>query len=101
LAETDEGRNKTSKKDVDVREKEIRQAASEGSGLLRLIGERERVDEMCRDPGASILLGEIMLYAEGGELITYVMQHIPLISVFSHILSSQTERRLSMPLSRS
>ena len=76
LSESDEGKRKTSKKDDDVREREIRSAASgEGGmgagGLLRMIELRERLDEMCRDPGASVLVGEIMLYAEGGEFSSY------------------------------
>lgn len=70
LAETDEGRRRTSKKDDAVREQEIRIAASGegGGGLLRMVESQERLDEMCRDPGASVLVGEIMLYAEGGKL---------------------------------
>lgn len=40
-------------------------------GLLKMIEMRDRLDEMCRDPGASVLVGEIMLYAEGGEYSFY------------------------------
>lgn len=66
LAETDAGRARTSKKDPDVRLREIRAAATEGrTGLLKLA--EERMDEMMRDPGASLLLTEILLYSEGGK----------------------------------
>lgn len=65
LAETDASRARTSKKDADVREREIRTAASEGRGGLLHLAE-ERMDEMIRDPGTSLLLAEILLYADGG-----------------------------------
>lgn len=65
LAETDAASKRTSKKDKDVREREIRVAATEGrTGLLGFA--EGRMDEMCRDPGASLLLVEILLYSEGG-----------------------------------
>lgn len=65
LAETDAARARTSKKDADVREREIRTAASEGRGGLLHLAE-ERMEEMIRDPGTSLLLTEILLYADGG-----------------------------------
>lgn len=70
LAETDEDKKRTSKKDDDVRRSEIRKAASEGL-LGGLIENRERVEEMIRDPGGSLLVTEIMLYAEGGKSLSF------------------------------
>jgi len=61
LAETDEARARTSKKDNDVRVRELRAAAS--SDLLKLV--EEKGEDMLRDPGASLLCAEIMLFAEG------------------------------------
>ena len=66
LVETDAARARTSKKDADVRLREIRTAAAEGpTGLLKLA--EGRMDGMARDPGASLLLAEILLYSEGGK----------------------------------
>lgn len=64
LAATDELRAKTSKKDEAVRRDEVRRAAS--PALLSLI--EERGVEMSRDPKGSLVVAEIMLYAEGGAL---------------------------------
>lgn len=74
LAETDAARARTSKKDADVREREIRAAASEGRGGLLHLAE-EKMDDMIRDPGASLLLAEILLYSEGGMLKTSILDH--------------------------
>ena len=63
LAETDPVREKTSKKDPDVRRKEILVAAS--SALIALC-EGESVEELMRDPGGSLLVTEILLVAVGG-----------------------------------
>jgi hypothetical protein len=66
LVETDAARARTSKKDADVRLREIRTAAAEGpTGLLKLA--EGRMDGMARDPGASLLLAEILLYSESGK----------------------------------
>lgn len=62
LAETDAARARTSKKDSELRVRELRVAASEP--LLNLIA--QRAEELCRDPGASLLVVETMLYTEGG-----------------------------------
>jgi pumilio family protein 6 len=62
IAETDGARSKTSKKDSAIRESEIRKAASEG--LLQFVAENGA--ETARDTGGSLLVLEIMLYAEGG-----------------------------------
>ncbi|KAJ3551893.1 hypothetical protein NM688_g4447 [Phlebia brevispora] len=62
LAETDAVRAKTSKKDDQLRTEEIRKAASEP--LLSWVAEKGA--EIARDPGGSLVVGEIMLYAEGG-----------------------------------
>jgi len=62
LAETDEIRSKTSKKSPTSREEEVRTAASED--LIQWV---ERSGEtLIRDPSGSLLVGEVMLYAEGG-----------------------------------
>lgn len=63
IAETDGVRAKTSKKDSAIREGEIRKAASEG--LLQFVAENGA--ETARDTGGSLLVLEIMLYAEGGQ----------------------------------
>lgn len=70
LAQTDEIKTKTSKKDEEVRRKEIREAASPDlvASIERMgKGDGEGgVEEMVRDPGGSLLVAEIMLYADGG-----------------------------------
>jgi pumilio family protein 6 len=53
----------TSKKDPAIRRKELLAYAS--PPLLEAIA--EKAEEMVRDPGAGLLVQEIMLYAEGGE----------------------------------
>lgn len=63
LAATDALRAKTSKKDEEVRRDEIRRAAS--PGLLALV--EERGVDMSRDPKGSLVVAEIMLFAEGGQ----------------------------------
>ncbi|KAF8443677.1 armadillo-type protein [Boletus edulis BED1] len=63
IAETDRIRAKTSKKDSVARETEIRKAASEG--LLQFVVENGA--ETARDTGGSLLVQEIMLYAEGDK----------------------------------
>ena len=64
IAETDGIRAKTSKKDSAIRESEIRKVASEG--LLQFVAENGA--ETARDTGGSLLVLEIMLYAEGGQV---------------------------------
>jgi len=54
----------TSKKDPVTRRKELLAAA--GPGLLEVVAEKG--GEMVRDPGAGLVVQEIMLTAEGGEL---------------------------------
>ncbi|WVN85230.1 uncharacterized protein L203_100375 [Cryptococcus depauperatus CBS 7841] len=53
----------TSKKDQEVRRKELLSQASEG--LIKLI--EEKGDEMVRDPGAGLVVQEVMLYAQGNK----------------------------------
>lgn len=53
----------TSKKDMDVRRKELLSYANEG--LVKLV--EEKGEEMVRDPGAGLVVQEIMLYAQGGK----------------------------------
>ncbi|KAH7923040.1 ARM repeat-containing protein [Leucogyrophana mollusca] len=63
VAETDSIREKTSKKDNAVREGEVRKAASEG--LLKFV--EESGAEVARDTGGSLVVLEIMLYADGDK----------------------------------
>lgn len=53
----------TSKKDKDVRRKELVGYASEG--LLEVV--KGNAEGMVRDPGSGLVVQEIMLYTEGGE----------------------------------
>ena len=53
----------TSKKDPVVRRKELVSYAS--PGLLEVVAEKG--GELVRDPGAGLLIQEVMLYSEGGE----------------------------------
>ncbi len=62
LAETDEIRALTSKKEADVREAEIREAASES--LISWV--TTNAADIAREPGGSLVLAEIMLCAAGG-----------------------------------
>jgi pumilio homology domain family member 6 len=62
LAETDAIRAQTSKKQADVRAKELCQAASED-----LISFVEKMGSLLvKDPGGSLVVSEVMLHAEGG-----------------------------------
>ncbi|KAF9218484.1 ARM repeat-containing protein [Gyrodon lividus] len=63
IAETDSVRAKTSKKDNTTREGEIRKAASEE--LLQFVAEKGA--ETARDTGGSLVVLEVMLYAEGDK----------------------------------
>ncbi|KAL0577745.1 Pumilio y domain member 6 [Marasmius crinis-equi] len=63
LAETDEARTATSKKDPEVRASEIRQAASEA--LLSWVAEKG--EALSREPGGSLVVTEVMLYADGDK----------------------------------
>lgn len=58
----DATRSQTSKKDEKLRTEEIRKAASEP--LLAWVAKDGA--EVIRDPGGSLLVTEVMLYAEGG-----------------------------------
>ncbi|KAJ3513616.1 hypothetical protein NLJ89_g2848 [Agrocybe chaxingu] len=63
LAEIDEARSRTSKKSAESREEEVRRAASED--LLRWIAESG--ESLVREPSGSLVVGEIMLHAEGDK----------------------------------
>nr|GAT52007.1 predicted protein [Mycena chlorophos] len=63
LAETDELRAQTSKKAADVREAEVRAGASEA--LLAWV--KQRGAALLRDTSTSLLVTEIMLFAEGDK----------------------------------
>ncbi|KAH9837998.1 ARM repeat-containing protein [Rhodofomes roseus] len=64
LAETDAVRARTSKKDEALRAAEIRKAASDG--LLSWLAESGA--DVAREPGGSLVVCEVMLYAEGDNL---------------------------------
>jgi len=68
LAEMDEIRIHTSKKDALVRAEEVKKAASEG--LLDFV-KREGAN-MARETGGSLVVAEVMLYAEGGEQVFFL-----------------------------
>jgi pumilio family protein 6 len=63
LAETDEIRSRTSKKSTESREAEIRKSASEG--LIAWIKDNGRT--LIRDPGASLVVTDVILCAEGDK----------------------------------
>jgi len=63
LAETDEIRSKTSKKSPTSREEEVRKAASED--LIQWV--EKSGETLIRDPSGSLVVGEVMLYAEGDK----------------------------------
>lgn len=63
LSETDGVRARTSKKDSNIREDEVRKAASDA--LLEFVVE-EGVS-VSRETGGSLVVAEIMLYADGGQ----------------------------------
>lgn len=62
LAETDATIAKTSKKDADVKRRELRVGAS--PGLLEFV--EQYAGGLVRDPAGSLFVGEVMLYADGG-----------------------------------
>ncbi|KLO06152.1 ARM repeat-containing protein [Schizopora paradoxa] len=64
IMETDAIRAKTSKKDPTTRQEEIRKAASEGL-VATLLDDAGVFEEVLRDAGGSLLVTEIMLYADG------------------------------------
>ncbi|KAG1830439.1 armadillo-type protein [Suillus variegatus] len=78
IADTDLIRSKTSKKSAVVREGEIRAAASEG--LLKFV--EDNGAEAARDTGGSLVVLEIMLYADGDK--SSAMQSLlqPLASIY-------------------
>lgn len=67
LAETDAAREKTSKKDTDVRAAEVRSAAS--TDLLAWVAKDGK--DVSRDTGGSLVVMEVMLEADGGLLIIF------------------------------
>jgi pumilio family protein 6 len=70
LAETDSIKTGTSKKDNDTRAEEIRKSASEG--LLTFVVEKGTT--LCRMPGGSLVVTEIMLYAHSG--VSFLLGHL-------------------------
>lgn len=63
MAETDETRSRTSKKAPEAREGEIRKYATEA--LISWI--QDEGATLIRDPGASLVVTDIMLHADGGQ----------------------------------
>jgi len=82
LAEIDEIRAKTSKKAAESREAEVRKAASEG--LLAWV--KEGGNTLVRDPGASLVVTDIMLDADDGTLTFFTLWLI-----LTHISADKTE----------
>jgi pumilio family protein 6 len=72
LAETDEVRTRTSRKDANIREEEVRKAASEG--LLEFV--KDEGAKVGRETGGSLVIAEIMLYAEGGMSLHLLIQNL-------------------------
>ncbi|KAF9268733.1 puf family RNA-binding protein [Marasmius fiardii PR-910] len=63
LAQTDSVRDETSKKAEETRREEVRTAAS--PELLAWV--TKKGDEVVRDPGGSLVVGEVVLYADGDK----------------------------------
>jgi pumilio family protein 6 len=85
LAETDAVRAWTSKKDSNTREEEVRKAASEG--LLEFV--KDEGAKAGREMGGSLVIAEIMLYAEGGEFsssfhLDYLIRRADFHSISCH-----------------
>jgi pumilio family protein 6 len=69
LAETDEIRSRTSKKNPTSREEEVRKAASDD--LIQWI--EKSGEALIREPSGSLVVTEVMLYAEGGLLTSLLL----------------------------
>ncbi|KIM72847.1 hypothetical protein PILCRDRAFT_829556 [Piloderma croceum F 1598] len=78
LTETDEVRARTSKKDTSIREDEVRKAASEG--LLEFV--KDEGARVGRETGGSLVVAEIMLYAEGDKSVATEALLQPLTSPY-------------------
>lgn len=63
LKQADEAAAKTSKKDKDIRRKELKAVIS--PDLIKLV--QEQGEELLRETSASLLVAEIILSADGGE----------------------------------
>ncbi|KAG6889216.1 hypothetical protein C0992_006026 [Termitomyces sp. T32_za158] len=63
LAETDEVRSRTSKKEPEAREEEVRKYASEA--LLSWL--EQNTEDIIKEPGGSLVAAEIMLFADGDK----------------------------------
>jgi len=86
LIETDEVRGRTSKKDATIREEEVRKSASEG--LLEFVANKGA--NIARETGGSLVVAEVMLYADGDK--------VPAIeSLLQPLASPYPSLDLSMP----
>jgi hypothetical protein len=63
LKQADEAAAKTSKKDKDIRRKELKAVIS--PDLIKLV--EEQGEELLRETSASLLVAEIILSADGGK----------------------------------
>lgn len=70
LEETDVIRAHTSKKDPEARSMEIRKFASEA--LLKWISEKGA--KVVKEPRGSLIVTEVMLYAEGGQVSIFIFR---------------------------
>lgn len=66
----------TSKKDKDLRREEV--GKGWGEGIIRAIaaGGEKGVEEVVRDPGGCLLVGEVMLYGDGGATFLVYSSHL-------------------------
>lgn len=69
LAYHDAARATTSKKDPLIRQTELRKAVS--PGLVEVVAQ-DIEGKLVRDAGASLLVGEVLLYAEGADKLTAI-----------------------------
>ena len=72
LAETDETRARTSKKETGVRESEVRKFASEAL----ILWVEEMAPSVVREPGGSLVVTEIMLFADGGHRLSVLIMAV-------------------------
>lgn len=69
IAETDAIIAQTSKKDAEVRKKEILAGASEG--LLKFV--TSEAEKLVRDPAGSLVATDVVLHAEGGRALCWAL----------------------------
>jgi pumilio family protein 6 len=73
LKQVDEAAAKTSKKDKDIRRKELKDVIS--PDLIKLV--EDQGEQLLRETGSSLLVAEILLSAVGGKSADVVLQTCP------------------------